>query len=206
LRFSLFSWEISIFSGLKTSFIINQLIKEKFNLFLFPINDILLMIYKEFLIRPAKNEDMASIKNIVFGILQEYGLKPNENGKDNDLNNIEQNYFSNNGYFGVAVERTSNNIVGTFGLHPINKNICELRKMYLLRHVRGKGLGKYMLNFAIEFAREKHYSKIFLETISPLKEAISLYKKIGFTEVKPLEINDRVDRAFELNIDGNGVL
>ena len=158
------------------------------------------MIYKEFIIRPVKNEDIFSIKNVVFGVLQEYNLKPSEGGKDNDLNDIEKSYFDNNGYFGVAVDMNTNDIVGTFGLYPVTNEICELRKMYLLKHVRGKGLGQCILNYAIEIAKKNHYKKIVLETISPLKEAISLYRNNGFKEISPLEINDRVDQAFELKL------
>jgi GNAT superfamily N-acetyltransferase len=158
------------------------------------------MIYKEFIIRPARNEDIHSIKNVVFGVLQEYKLKPSETGQDKDLNNIEQSYLNNDGYFGVAVDMNSNEIVGTFGLYPLSKEICELRKMYLLKHARGKGLGNCILNYVIELAKRKHYTKIALETISPLKEAISLYKQNGFREVTPLEINERVDQAFELKL------
>ena len=143
---------------------------------------------------------LASIKNVVFGVLEEYDLKPAETGKDNDLNDIEQSYFNNGGYFGVAVDINSNNIVGTFGLYTVNKDVCELRKMYLLKHVRGKGLGRSILTYTIEIAKEKHYTKIILETISPLKEAINLYRQNGFKEIIPLEVNDRVDQAFELKL------
>ncbi len=158
------------------------------------------MLYKEFLIRPAKNEDIPSIKKVVFGVLQEYELMPDETGKDHDLNDIEQNYFLKDGYFGVVVQTKSNDIVGTFSLYPVSPDVCELRKMYLLKHVRGKGLGKSILTFAMSLAKERHYKKIILETISPLKEAISLYKKYGFLEILPAEVNERVDKAFELDI------
>jgi putative acetyltransferase len=158
------------------------------------------MYFKEFLIRPANNNDITSIKTVVFSSLNEFALDPEENGKDSDLNNIEKNYFSNNGFFGVVVNIKTNNIVGTFGLFPVNEKICELRKMYLLKKVRGKGLGKFILNTAIHIAKEKHYKKIILETISQLTVAISLYKQFGFKEIKPKEINARVDQAFELDI------
>ena len=158
------------------------------------------MIYKDFIIRPANNEDIPSIKNVVFGVLQEYGLKPLESSKDNDLNDIEQSYFNKGGYFGVAADINSNAIVGTFGLYPFTKDVYELRKMYLLKHVRGKGLGRSMLTYAIALAKEKHYTRMILETISPLKEAISLYKQAGFKEFIPAEINERVDKAFELSL------
>ena len=154
----------------------------------------------EFSIRAATNNDIPFIKQVVFTCLTEYALPPDVKGKDKDLNDIEKNYFSNNGFFGVVVNTNANRVVGTFGLFPVNEKICELRKMYLLKKVRGKGLGKNMLNTAIHKAREKHYEKIILETISPLTRAISLYKQFGFKEITPREINERVDQAFELDI------
>ena len=58
---------------------------------------------KKFIIRPAKNEDITTIKKIIFEILREYGLQPDETGKDKDLNDIKNNYFNNNGFFGVVI-------------------------------------------------------------------------------------------------------
>ena len=159
------------------------------------------MVFKEYILRPAGNGDVPAIKNIIFSVLKEYNLKPDEDGKDRDLNDVEQNYFKNNGYFGVAIDVSSDQIVGTFGLSPLSKEVCELRKMYLLKPARGKGLGKFILANAIRIAKEKQYSKIILETISPLKEAISLYKKFGFKEIMPAVINDRVDQAYELKLE-----
>ncbi|HEX3080143.1 MAG TPA: GNAT family N-acetyltransferase [Puia sp.] len=159
------------------------------------------MLLSEFQIRAATNQDIPFIKKVVFPSLREFGLSPDENGKDKDLNDIENNYLSNNGFFGVVVHTETNQMVGCFGLFPVNESVCELRKMYLLKESRGKGLGKFILNFAIRTAREKHYKKIILETIAVLTTAIALYKRYGFTEIKPKEINARVDQAFELDIE-----
>lgn len=159
------------------------------------------MKHPDFFIRPATNQDIPSVKAVVFSVLKEYGLEPDENGKDSDLDNIELNYFSDSGFFGVLVEKKTNIITGTFGLFPTAKHICELRKMYLLKKERGKGLGKFILTAAIQTARERGYTKMVLETISPLKEAISLYQKYGFKEIPPKQISKRVDQAFELNLE-----
>ena len=156
--------------------------------------------YRDFTIRPATNTDIPSIKNVVFSVLEEYGLKGSESGKDKDLADIEQHYFSKNGYFGVVIEHTTNEIIGTFGLYRLDDASCELRKMYLLKRARGKGVGEFILKYAIQKAKEIGYSRIVLETISPLKEAIALYKKHGFKEITPKEISDRVDQAFELTL------
>ena len=159
------------------------------------------MFLKEFQIRAATNHDIPSIKNVVFSSLREFGLNPDENGKDKDLNDIESSYLLNSGFFGVVVHRETNLIIGCFGLFAVNNCICELRKMYLLKETRGKGLGKFILDTAIQTAREKHSKKITLETISALMTAIFLYKSYGFKEIKPKEINARVDQAFELDIE-----
>jgi putative acetyltransferase len=164
------------------------------------MNYLLSWKYKHFFVRPATNIDIPQVKDLVFSVLNEYGLKPNESGKDKDLADIEKNYFSVGGFFGVAEDSNSKKIVGSFGLCPISKEVLELRKMYLAKPVRGQGLGRFMLGTAIAVAKEKKYRKIFLETISPLKEAIALYKQNGFIEIEPAEINDRVDRAFELEL------
>ena len=158
------------------------------------------MVLKEFRIRVATNHDISSIKNVVFSSLKEFGLSPDENGKDKDLNDIESSYLSNKGFFGVVVHTETKLIVGCFGLFPVSEGICELRKMYLVKETRGQGLGKFILDTAIQIAREKHYKKIMLETISALTTAILLYKRYGFKEIKPKEINNRVDQAFELDI------
>lgn len=154
----------------------------------------------DFIIRPAINADIAEVKRIVFNALREYGLQPDESGKDHDLNDIENNFFSANGFFGIAIEKNTHRPVGTFGLYKVDNSICELRKMYLMKEYRGQGLGQMMLENAIEMAKLLGYQKIVLETISPLKEAISLYMKYGFEEITPAYINDRVDQAFELNL------
>jgi putative acetyltransferase len=149
-------------------------------------------------IRPATNDDIPAIKSVVFTVLQEYGLRPDENGKDNDLSDLETNYYADHGYFGVVVKKDTEDIIGTFGLHRVNPTTFELRKMYLAKEFRGQGIGQSMLRKAIATAIEKNSKKIVLETISPLTEAISLYKKYGFTEIAPEIVNDRVDQAFEL--------
>jgi putative acetyltransferase len=147
-------------------------------------------------LRPATNADSEQIKSVVFSVLKEYGLKPDSNSTDKDLDSIEESYFLNNGFFGVV--EIENSIVATVGLHQVDATICELRKMYSLPSQRGKGLGKSIIEFALSKAKELGYKRVILETASPLKEAIGLYKKYGFKEFTPEHLSSRCDQAFEL--------
>lgn len=147
-------------------------------------------------LRPATNADSEQIKFVVFSVLKEYGLKPDSGSTDKDLDSIEQNYFANNGFFGVVEENGS--IVATVGLHKVDGDTCELRKMHSLPTQRGKGLGKAMIEFALSKAKELGYKRVVLETASPLKEAIGLYKKYGFKEYCSDHLAARCDQAFEI--------
>lgn len=147
-------------------------------------------------IREARNTDSEAIKAVVFSVLKEYGLRPDTDTTDSDLDGIEDCYFNNNGYFGVVIEH--NRIVATVGLFRISQSTCELRKMYCIPESRGKGLGKKLLELSLNKARELGYSRMVLETASPLKEAIKLYKKYGFVEYQPEHLSSRCDQAFEL--------
>lgn len=147
-------------------------------------------------IRPATNADSDNVKSVVFSVLKEYGLSPDSNSTDKDLDAIEESYFLNGGFFGVV--ELDNEIIATLGIHKIDKDTCELRKMYCLPEHRGKGLGKRLIEFALTKAKALGYNHVILETASPLKEAIGLYKKYGFREYCPEHLSSRCDQAFEL--------
>src|SRR5262249_32737934 len=154
--------------------------------------------FKHFVFRSATNEDVPAIKNVVYTVLAEYGLKPSENGKDSDLTDIERSYFSRNEFFGAAVDINTNEVIVTIGLYAESNEICELGKMYIKKDSRNHGLGKFLLNTTINIARDMGFRKIYLETISPLQVAIAMYQGAGFRAVKPREVSERVDQAFEL--------
>jgi len=152
-----------------------------------------------FSIRPATNEDGPQVRALVFGVLEEYGLASDPANTDADLDDIEQSYAGRGGSFDVLVD-TANALVATVGLYPIDETTCELRKMYLLREHRGKGLGERLLLHALERARQIGFSKVTLETASVLTEASALYRKYGFREFQASHLAPRCDQAYYLDL------
>jgi len=151
-------------------------------------------------LRPANNKDCGKVTELVYGVLREYGLKPDPVATDVDLKDIEQSYLKQGGVFYVLVE-ADGAIIGAYGLYPIDEQTCELRKMYLHSSYRGKGLGKLLLEDALEKARRIGFKKMTLETASVLIEAISLYKSYGFIEYEPEHLSSRCDQAFMLELE-----
>jgi putative acetyltransferase len=137
---------------------------------------------------------------MVYGVLIEYGLQPDPGATDADLGDIEQSYFERGGAFFVLEDRDGS-IVGAYGLYPVENKTCELRKMYLHRSHRGKGLGKFLLDSALAQAKKLGFTKVTLETASVLKEAIALYESYGFVEYKPDHMSRRCDQAYSLDLE-----
>jgi putative acetyltransferase len=150
-------------------------------------------------LRPADNKDCEDIARLVYGVLNEYGLKPDPGCTDADLKDVESSYFGRDGTFFV-LEAEDSSIIGAYGLYPIDKQTCELRKMYLHKAHRGKGLGKFLLDDALSRAKKLGFEKMILETASVLKEAIALYKSYGFVQYETQNMSSRCDQAYQLEL------
>jgi putative acetyltransferase len=150
-------------------------------------------------LRAATNADCESVRNLVFTVLGEYGLKSDPGRTDADLGDIERSYIARGGVFYV-LEEQDGSIVGSYGLYPTEVGVCELRKMYLRRSHRGKGFGRRLLEDALSHARQLGFRRITLETASVLKEAIGLYECSGFKPCKASHLSCRCDQAYALDL------
>lgn len=150
-------------------------------------------------LRRATNADCEPVKTLVFTVLGEYGLKPDPGVTDADLDDIERSYFARGGTFCVLEDEDSS-VVGAYGLYPVEGQTCELRKMYLRRTHRGRGLGKLLLEDALASARQLGFTTLTLETASVLKEAIALYKRYGFAPCPSDHLAARCDQAYALEL------
>ena len=79
--------------------------------------------------------------------------------------------------------------IGCVGLRKFAEGICEMKRLYLKNEARGKGIGRVLAEKVIEKAKELGYKKMQLDTIETMKEAISLYKSMGFKEISPYRFN-----------------
>jgi GNAT superfamily N-acetyltransferase len=147
----------------------------------------------------AANTDGHAVRELVFGVLEEYGLAADAACTDRDLFDIEGSYAARGGCFELLVDEEGR-LAGCYGLWPVDSALCELRKMYLRRDLRGRGLGKAILGRALERANSLGFRRVQLETASVLKEAISLYRSFGFRPFEPAHLSARCNCAMVLDL------
>jgi GNAT superfamily N-acetyltransferase len=81
-------------------------------------------------------------------------------------------------------------IVGSVAIVKVSDDVAQLRWLLLDPGVRGLGLGRKLVEEALEFTRSAGYSSVLLWTVRGLEAATSLYESLGFekTEEKTSEI------------------
>jgi GNAT superfamily N-acetyltransferase len=102
----------------------------------------------------------------------------------------------------ILIGESDSVVVGTVALIPLTAETLELAKMTVSKTVRGTGLGLALGLAALARAKEMGARKVYLESNTILKPAISLYEKLGFQKLpddaraSPYErCNIRMERA-----------
>ena len=81
-------------------------------------------------------------------------------------------------------------LAGCVALHKLDASICEMKRLYLRPQFRGKGLGRALAERIIAEARQIGYRQMRLDTVEPvMKDAVAMYRKLGFKEVAPYRTN-----------------
>ncbi len=119
-----------------------------------------------------------------------------------DFQNIEKELSDFPGEYSPSLGGTillafiDNTTLGVVALRRIDKEICEMKRLYVKDEARGRGIGKYLSLALIERARELGYKKMRLDTLLRMKSAVSLYRSLGFCEIPPYRYNPLPDALF----------
>ena len=91
------------------------------------------------------------------------------------------------GHIFFAVE--DNIVLGTVALLHRSEEVFELTKMAVLPSERGRGIGKQLMQYCLDFAKSEKFSGLYLYSNTVLENAIHIYRKYGFVEVPIPEDN-----------------
>ncbi len=151
--------------------------------------------YQNYLIRDWQPSDREMVANLIKTVLSEYGLPWQPMEADRDVLEVERFYLATGGEFWVVED--SGQIMGSAAYLPISRglNAVEIRKMYLLPQIRGRGLGKFLLKLLEQKIANFGYQQIWIETASVLIEAVNLYEHSGYQSASGVETK-RCDQVY----------
>lgn len=133
-------------------------------------------------IRKIQPTDNTALAKIVRDTLAEFGAnKPGTVYYDDTTDHLYEMFQEPGSIYYVAEQDGA--IVGGSGIFPSNglpPATCELVKMYLKPEVRGVGLGRSLIDKALDFAKGFGYTAVYIETMPELRKAVSVYEKYGF--------------------------
>ena len=105
-----------------------------------------------------------------------------EEGELNDIDNFQQVYENNHGTFLVVLD--NKRLIGTGALKRMDENTAELKRLWLLEEYHGQGIGHRIVMQLFDFARQKGYTRIRLQTGETQIRALEFYKRLGFYEIE----------------------
>ncbi len=71
-------------------------------------------------------------------------------------------------------------IIGSMAYKKVDNKVVELKRVYLYKEYRGKGIANQLYNGIMETIKENKYKKVIVETWENFQSGISFYIKKGF--------------------------
>ena len=117
---------------------------------------------------------------------------------DDEISCLESKYGLPYGRLYIAFYE--NQVAGCIALRQIDDRRCEMKRLYVRKQYRCRGIGKTLAQKVISDAKEIGYSEMLLDTLPFLEDAIKMYKKMGFYEIESYN-NSPMDNSIYLKLD-----
>lgn len=131
------------------------------------------------------------VKNLITEYMQHLNRDLTFQNIADEIEDPSKKYTAPEGELLVAVEGAE--VLGMVAYHKHSKDRCEMKRLYVKPSCRGMKLGEKLVSEIILHARKAGYKEMVLDTVIPLRAAIHLYKKFGFSECEPYYNNPMPD-------------
>ena len=136
-------------------------------------------------IRPVRGKpDLAAVSTLFVAYAESLNFDLCFQGFDQELATLPGNYAPPGGELWLA------GAVGCVAVRPLDGGDCEMKRLYVRPDARGTGLGRRLAETAIQFAVDRGYARMKLDTISTeMATAVRMYRALGFRETEAYYAN-----------------
>ncbi len=85
----------------------------------------------------------------------------------------------------VFLARENDEAIGCAGLKELAASTGEVKRVYIVPRARRHGAGRMLMEAFEKEAVKRGYAQLVLESGAPLKEAMRLYARLGFSVAPP---------------------
>jgi len=133
-------------------------------------------------IRPAESaDDLAHARALFEEYARSLGFDLSFQDFGRELAGLPGEYAPPQGSIFLAV--LGDDVMGCAAFRPLGPGICEMKRLYVRPAFRGRMLGRRLAEAVIAEAVAKGYRKMRLDTVPAMREAIALYRSLGFEPI-----------------------
>lgn len=139
------------------------------------------------LLTPTQPDELAATRAIFQEYAEQLGVDLCFQSFDTELATLPGEYAAPRGTLLLAW--VDGALAGCCALRPLDNvdyaNASEMKRLYVRKAFRGFGLGRQLVEAALDAARASGYDCVLLDTLVEMEAARALYEDLGFTEVPP---------------------
>lgn len=151
---------------------------------------------------PATAADVPAVMLLIGRVFAEYGLLLMPAFEVPDLLRFNAHYTPPRGAFWVVREDTR--VVGSVGVERLDDRTAELHRLYLDSTLRGRGIGRALVETVLDWAREQGVRRLVLWSDTRFEQSHRLYRRLGFEQLGERtvegDVNDSREYRFERDV------
>jgi len=147
-------------------------------------------------IRPFAEEDRYEVATLIRQVLEEHGLLNDPGSLTSDIAKLTRRYETEGAGFWVLL--ADGKVIGTVALKPQGEYTAEVEKMYLSSRVRGKGVGRSLLNFIEDQAKKNGFKRLFISCSKKFEKSKIFFQNAHYRLVG--DTGSQTENLFEKEI------
>jgi putative acetyltransferase len=102
---------------------------------------------------------------------------------EKDLAALDAEYTAPNGVILLAFHEDK--LAGCVAMRKIESHICEMKRLYVRGEFQQFGIGRRLCKQLLQYAKDRGFRDMRLETGDQQHEAQTLYRSLGFRKIEP---------------------
>ena len=139
-------------------------------------------------------DEIASVLSIWREFIANSPVNLDYQGNDAEFADLPGKYAAPEGC--VLLADRDGEIEGCIAFRKVSADICEMKRLYVRPHARGKQLGYDLVERLIAEARIAGYREMRLDVMEKSASARKLYKAFGFVPAEPISFNPAAGASF----------